>query len=92
MGTGIDELDNLVNSGKTAAADVKKKWKMKLIGVAVACIGALMISYSGDSPEMKKAGIGVVLVGGLMILGTDGIKWAGMQIFSAGKNRPDTKL
>ncbi len=92
MATGIDELDELVDGGKTAAADVKAKWKMKLGGVAVAGIGGLVLRYVGESQEVRYAGIGAIVVGVLMILGTEGIKWAGIQVLSAGKSRPRTKL
>jgi hypothetical protein len=92
MGTGIDELDQLVEGGKSAAADVKGKWMMKLGGVAVAGIGALVLRSAGESPEIRYAGIGILVVGVLMILGTDGIKWTARQIWSAGKNKPRTTV
>lgn len=92
MGTGIDELDELVCSGKTAVADIKTKWRMKLGGAAVMGIGALMIRYASDSGDIKKIGIAGIVVGVLMILGTDGVKWAIGQIWSAGKNAPKTKV
>lgn len=92
MGTGIDELDELLNGGKAAAADVKRKWKMKLGGVALAGIGALVLLFAGDSPEIRFAAAGLLAAGVLMILGTNGIKWAARQIWSAGKNKPKTAV
>jgi len=87
MGTGIDELDGLVNDGKSAASDIKLKWKMKLAGAAVAGVGALITRYFVNPPVMIKVGIGVIVVGVLMILGTDGIKFVLKQLYSAGKSR-----
>lgn len=91
MGTGIDELDKLVDGGKAAASDVKMKWKMKLAGVAVAGIGALLLKFSSD-PTMTKIAIGVIVVGVVMILGTGGVKWVLKEAYSAGKNQPRTKI
>ena len=91
MGTGINEVDELVEGGKSAVADVKSKWKMKLAGVAVAGIGALLTKYS-ENATMNQIGIGVIVVGVLMILGTGGIVYVVKQIHSAGKNRPRVKL
>jgi len=91
MGTGINEIDELVEGGKSAASDVKMKWKMKLAGVFVAGIGALLLKFTAD-PTMTKIAIGVIVVGVLMILGTGGIKWVFKQAYSAGKNQPSVKL
>ncbi len=91
MGTGINEIDELVEGGKSAAADVKMKWKMKLAGVVVAGIGALLLKFTAD-PTMTKIAIGVIVVGVVMILGTGGIKWVLKQAYSAGKNQPSVKL
>jgi hypothetical protein len=88
MGTGIDEVDGLVDDGKSVVADVRMKWKMKLWGTAVTGVGALITRYWSNPPVMTKVGIGVIVVGVLMILGTDGIKFVLKQLYSAGKNSP----
>ncbi len=88
MGTGIDEVDGLIGDGKCVVADVRMKWKTKLWRAAVAGVGALITRYWDNPPVMTKVGIGVILVGVLMILGTDGIKFVLKQIYSAGKNSP----
>jgi hypothetical protein len=88
MGTGIDEVDGLVEDGKSVVADVRMKWKMKLWGAAVAGVGALITRYWDNPPVMIKVGIGVIVVGVLMILGSDGVKFVLKQTYSAGKNRP----
>ena len=88
MGTGIDEVDSLVEEGTSVVADVRMKWKIKLWGAAVAGVGTLITRYWDNPPVMSKVGIGVIVVGVLMILGTDGIKFVLKQIYSAGKNSP----
>lgn len=88
MGTGFDEVDGLVDDGKSVLADVRRKWKMKLGGAAVTAAGALVTRYWTTPPVMSKVGIGVIVVGVLMILGTEGIKFVLKQIYSAGKNNP----
>ena len=88
MGTGTDEVDGLVEDGKSVVADVRMKWKMKLWGAAVAGVGALITRYWDNPPVMIKVGIGVIVVGVLMILGSDGVKFVLKQTYSAGKNRP----
>lgn len=91
MGTGINELDDIVEDGKTVASDVKAKWKIKLVGAGVLGIGVLLLKFTSDA-TMNKVSIGVIVVGVLMILGINGITWVIKQALSAGKNKPDVKL
>lgn len=91
MGTGINELDDIVEDGKTVASDVKAKWKIKLVGTGVLGIGVLLLKFTSDA-TMNKVAIGVIVVGVLMILGVNGIKWVFKQALSAGKSQPDVKL
>lgn len=82
----------MVEDGKNVVADVLMKWKMKLWGAAVTGVGALITGYWSNPPVMSKVGIGVIVVGVLMILGTDGIKFVLKQLYSAGKKAPDAEL
>ena len=92
MGTGIDELDALVNDGKTAVSDIRRKWRMKLAGAAVAVAGGLMFIYAGRSSDALKVGVAIIVVGVLMMLGSGGITWVVRQLWSAGKKIPSPKL
>jgi hypothetical protein len=88
MRTGVDEVDSLVDDGKNVVADIRMKWKMKLRGAAIAGIGTLITQYWYNPSIMSKVGIGMIVVGVLMVLGTDGIKFVLKQIYSVGKNSP----
>ncbi|MEI7901323.1 MAG: hypothetical protein WCK89_13815 [bacterium] len=87
MSTGFDELDSLAEDGKSAVSDIRLKWKMKLAGAAVIGIGALITRYWSSPPVMFKIGTGIIVVGVLMVLGTDGIKFVLKQLYSAGRKR-----
>jgi hypothetical protein len=98
MPTGIDDIDEMVEGGKSVASDVKSKWKTKLIGLAIAAVGGLIAYFTrGTAPNTAGhtvfyVGIGAVVVGVVVILGVGGIKWICKQAYSAGKNTPTPKL
>ncbi|MBM4027435.1 MAG: hypothetical protein FJ280_18820 [Planctomycetes bacterium] len=91
METG-DEVDDLARGAKNAVSDVRKKWKMKLFGVMVAGIGTAILLLSESGSDAKRIGIGVIVVGALMILGTRGLMFVFKQAYFAGKNQPRVKL
>ena len=98
MPTGINEIDEMVDGGRSVVSDVKANWRTKLIGLAVGMASGTVVHFTRISaPEstghtMFLVGIGGIVVGVLLMLGVGGVQWIARQVYSAGKNAPKTKV